>query len=310
MKPITSILAVTDFSSDGNNAVRRAALLAQEHGAGLKIVHVLDGSGGRSLRDCLLQSSSIDLQATQARASLRGLALGITGLYDVAVTAEVCVRQPVAALVQALQQVDLVVVGRGRPGLFLHWLRGCSLWRALRLCGRPVLTVKAPVDRSYQRSLVSIDFTAPSDAAVEVAAALLGEGRLRLFHAINANEISMLRHLDIQEHVARDHRERQKAGAVARMRRTAAQLGLRGTGVGFAAEHGHPVWSVLRHSATLGADLLVAGTQARSALTGFLIGSVSRRLVVESGGDVLLVPQASPAGPAWGASRFPQRRAA
>ena len=32
MTPFTSILAATDFSIDGNNAVRRAALLAHEHG--------------------------------------------------------------------------------------------------------------------------------------------------------------------------------------------------------------------------------------------------------------------------------------
>lgn len=38
--PFTSILAATDFSIDGNNAVRRAALLAHEHGARLTLVHV------------------------------------------------------------------------------------------------------------------------------------------------------------------------------------------------------------------------------------------------------------------------------
>lgn len=40
MPPFTSILAATDFSIDGNNAVRRAALLAHEHGARLTLVHV------------------------------------------------------------------------------------------------------------------------------------------------------------------------------------------------------------------------------------------------------------------------------
>lgn len=320
MKPITSILAITDFSGDGNDAVRRAALLAHEHDAVLKIMHV--PTTRRPLREWLLPSSSIDLRAAQARASLRDLALEITGRHDVAVTAEVGAGQPVEALLQAARQADLVVVG-GRRARLTGWLEGRALSRVLSSGGRPVLTVKASVDTSYRRGIVPIDFTASSDAAIRAAAGLLGESRLHLFHAINAHEIGVLRHLDIPAHVVRDHRQRQKAGAVARMRGRAAQLGLNGTRMGFAADHGHPVWSALRQAAALGADLIVAGTQARSALSGLLLGSVSRRLMSESVCDVLVVPparEADPArrprsrprgaGPAGAAWRLAQRRAA
>jgi len=61
MTRFTSILVAPDFSIDGNNAVRRAALLAHEHGARLKLVHVLDPAGCQSLRDWFSASVDIDL---------------------------------------------------------------------------------------------------------------------------------------------------------------------------------------------------------------------------------------------------------
>jgi hypothetical protein len=51
MKPIATILAATDFSPDGNNAVHRAALLAQQLGARLKPLHAVDSTRFRKA-DC------------------------------------------------------------------------------------------------------------------------------------------------------------------------------------------------------------------------------------------------------------------
>ena len=41
MTPFNLILAATDFSAPANNAVWRAAQLARQHGARLRIVHVV-----------------------------------------------------------------------------------------------------------------------------------------------------------------------------------------------------------------------------------------------------------------------------
>ena len=50
MTPIATILAATDFSPDGNNAVRRAALLARQLDARLTLLHVVDQAGFEPLR--------------------------------------------------------------------------------------------------------------------------------------------------------------------------------------------------------------------------------------------------------------------
>ncbi|WP_165393332.1 universal stress protein [Rivibacter subsaxonicus] len=281
----------TDFSIDGNNAVRRAALLAHEHGARLKLVHVLDPTGCKPLRDWFSPSIDIDLKAAQARESLRRFAVEIAGRYDVTATVEVVVGELLESLMQASERAELLVLGRRGHSRFQALLVGRTVDRLLRTCRRPVLVVKTSVEGAYRRVLVPVDFTAPSLAAVQVAARLARDSSMHVFHSINSHREAVLRETDMPEHVIRESRLRRDAGTIARMRRQAARLGLDSTRMGFAVAHGHPVWSTLRHARWLGADLIVAGKQGRSTLGEFLLGSVSRRVLAESSCDMLIVPQ-------------------
>lgn len=291
MTTFTSILAATDFSIDGNNAVRRAALLAHEHGARLELVHVLNPAGCKPLRDWFSPSIDIDLKAAQARESLRRFAVEITGRYDVTTRVEVMVGEPVETLMQASERAELLVLGRrGHSRLQAMWV-GRTVDRLLRTSRRPALVVKTPVQGSYRRMLVPVDFTHPSDSAVQFAARLVRGGHLHVFHAINSHREAVLRDAEVPERVIRESRLRQEAGVIARMRRQVARLGLDSTRMGFAVAHGHPVWSTLRHAQGLGADLIVVGKQGRSTLGEFLLGSVSRRVLAESGCDMLIVPR-------------------
>lgn len=290
MTPFTSILAATDFSIDGNNAVRRAALLAHEHGAQLTLVHALDPAGCKPLRDWFSPSIDIDLKAAQARDSLRRFAVEIAGRHDVPATVEVMVGEPLETLMQASERAELLVVGRRGRSWFQALSVGRTVDRLLRTCRRPVLVVSTPVEGAYRRVLVPVDFTPISDAAVQVAARLARDSDMHVFHAINAHG-DLLRGTDLPEHVIRASRLRQKAGTIARMRRTAARLGQDRTRMDFAVAPGHPVWSTLSHARGLGADLIVAGKQGRSTLGEFLLGSVSRRVLAECGCDMLMVPR-------------------
>lgn len=293
MTSFTSILAATDFSIDGNNAVRRAALLAHEHGARLKLVHVLDPAGCKPLREWFSPSIDIDLKAAQTRDSLRRFAVEIAGRYDVAASIEVMIGEPLQTLGRASEQAELMVLGR-RGQRRIEPLRvGRTADRLLRTSSSPVLVVSTPVDGAYRRVLVPVDFTAPSDAAVHTAARVAGSHGMHVFHVINPHREAVLRDADVPEHIIHETRLRQEAGAIARMRRKAARLGLDSTRMSFAVAHGHPVWATLRRAHELGADLIVAGKQGRSTLAEFLLGSVSRHLLAKSPCDMLIVPPPS-----------------
>lgn len=291
MTSFTSLLAATDFSVDGNNAVRRAALLAYEHEARLHILHVLNAAGCKPLRDWFSPTLDFDLKAAQARDALRRLAVEISGAYDLTASVEVIVGDPFETLMQASQHVDLVVLGRRGHGRFKGLLVGRTVDRMLRICRRPVLVVKTSVEGTYRRVLVPIDFTASSDAAIRVADRMRRDTGLHVFHAINSQREAVLRDADVPEHVIRETRLMEEGAINARMRRKVVRLGLDSTPMNYALAYGSPVRSTLRHAHRLGADLIVAGKQGRSTLGRFLLGSVSSRVLSEATCDMLIVPQ-------------------
>jgi nucleotide-binding universal stress UspA family protein len=296
MTPFTSILAATDFSVDGNHAVRRAALLAHAHGARLHILHVLKPAGCKPLREWFSSPTiDLDLKAAQARDALRRVAVEIAGAYDVTAQVEIEVGDVHETLMRASEQADLVVLGqRGRSGLE-GWLARRTVDRMLRTCRRPILVVKTAADAPYRRVMAPIDFTAYSDTALRVAAALPPVEGLHVFHAIDSPRTAVLSEADVPEHIIREARIMEESGAHARMRRKAAQLDLDSARMSFSLAHGPAARSILRQAHHLGADLIVAGKHGRSTVGSFLLGHVSRRVLSECACDMLIVPQ--PRGP-------------
>lgn len=287
--PFTAILAATDFSIDGNNAVRRAALLAHEQGAGLHILHVLDAEGCKALREWFSPTLDLDLKGAQARAALRRVAIEIAAAYDVSATVEVVVGDPLTLLMAASEQADLVVLGRRGHGGLEHGRIGRTADRMLRTCKRPVLVVRKPVEAPYRRVLMPVDFTPCSEAAMQLGALWAREARVQVFHAIDTHRESLLRRSGVDESLILQLRAREEASAAARMRRTAARLGLGGMQLGFAVGRGAADQATLAQARALEAELIVAGKQGRSTLGEFLLGSVSGRVLAGAEADVLIV---------------------
>ena len=307
MTSFKSLLVATDFSADGNNAVRRAALLAREHGAGLHILHVLKVAGFKPLREWFSPTINIDLKVAQARDALRRVAVEISGAYDVAATTEVTVGDPLETLMQASKGADLVVLGQRGHRRLEGLLGGGTVDRMLGTCHCPVLVIKSPVQQAYRRILVPIDFTACSDAAIQVAAGMRGDSSMLVFHAINSRREAALRSADVPEHIIREARLMEEARTNARMRRKVANLGLDETRMKFALTYGPPVRSTLNHARSLGADLIVAGKQERSTMGGFLLGSVSSDVLSGSNCDMLIVPRPRDKSPRPAASTLATR---
>lgn len=302
MKSFKCLLAATDFSVDGNNAVRRAALLAHEHGARLHILHVLEAEGCKPLRDWFSPTIDIDVKAAQARNTLRRAAVEISGAYDVSPSVEVVVGDPFETMMLASERADLVVLGRRGHGRLKGLLVGRTVDRVVRTCRRPVLVVKTPVEQSYRRVLVPIAFTAISDAAIRVAAEMPREAGVHVFHAIDSRRDAVLRDADVPPHIIRETRLMQEAETSARMRRKVAGLGLDSAPMRFALAYGPAVPAALHHARMLGADLIVAGKQGRSTVAGFLLGSVSSRVLSRSECDTLIVPKPRDEAPTRAAS--------
>jgi nucleotide-binding universal stress UspA family protein len=291
MNSIHSILVATDLSVDASHAVRRAALLAYAHGARLHILHVVDTAGFKPLGPGSSRSRDTDSKATQAREALRRLALEVSVTFDLTASVEVATGAPFETLMRAGESADLVVLGRRGHRRFKAWREGRTVDRMLRICRRPVLVVKTPAQAPYRRVLVPIDFTPTSDAALRVADRMRGKSDLHVFHALQSNREAVLRDADVAEPVIRESRPMEEGALNAHIRRRVAGLGVNSTTTRYALAYGPAERTALLHAQGLGADLIVVGRQGRSTLAGFLMGSVSRRILSEARCDVLIVPR-------------------
>ena len=291
MTSFTSLLVITDLSFDDDRVVRRAALVAHAHGARLHVLHMLKAPGIKSLRHWFVRANDIEVETANALGTLRRLATEISRASDVVATVEVVASDRFELLMQAAGRADLVVLGGRRLGRTGGWLFGSTAGRVLRSCPSPMLVVRGRGEHPYQRVLVPIDFTAGSDAAIQVASRIRREAGMHLLHTIDSPREAVLRDADVPDHVIRQTRLREEAGARARMHRRIASLGLDGAGMAFALAHGPVVRSTVRHAREIGADLIVAGKPRRSTVAGMLLASVSGGLLSGSACDVLIVPE-------------------
>jgi len=303
MPRIATILAATDFSASGNNAAARAARLARHLNARLTLLHVVSPAGP-PLRRWFSRPIAVALEAARARAALSRLGIDIAGPLDVAVAVEVRVGDPRVELVQASAQADLLVLGHRHRSPLLRLARGSMADRVLRTGRTPVLVVKRKAEGTYRQALVPVDFTTRGDAAVQVAASIAPEWGIQVFHAIDTLREAVLRDVDAKLATLRNARARQEAHVHARMRRTVGRLGLDAREMSFALAHGAPVRSTLWQLRASAADLVVVGRQPRTAIAGFVPGSVSHRLLARTDCDTVVVPRAARAVMPMRASPF------
>jgi nucleotide-binding universal stress UspA family protein len=150
------ILAVCDLSVAGTNAAWRAGLLARDHGAWLRLLHV-----GRA-------SSSV----ARGKAALDALAWELQERLKIAVLAQSVrggLRHEVAA---AASEADLLVVRSAQAHPLRDWLAGSHPERLVEACRRPALVVRRPATVGYRRVLACVDEGDDASGTMAAATAL------------------------------------------------------------------------------------------------------------------------------------------
>jgi nucleotide-binding universal stress UspA family protein len=153
-----------------------------------------------------------------------------------------------------------------------------------------VLVVKQPVAGMYRRVLVPVDFTAHSDACVQVAGRLAPRAELQMFHALASAEEFHLRMAGMPAETIRDRGDAEEGKRRNRMHGIAARAGIESNRLGTVVRRG-PAWAcTLAQADAYGADLIAVAKQGSSAMADFFLGSVTRRLLATAKCDVLVTP--------------------
>ena len=270
-----SILAITDFSTQAEHALDRAALIAAAHQARLRILYFTESvthgflnPGGRL--------------AQRARQLARR--------HDIAVDAVTRPCNSLSDIVKESGSADLLVVDERRHRTLSSLWRGTEVTQLLRHCPCPVLVVKQQPSNHYNSMLVATDFTADSLALVRYGSGFDVNSELELFHtrrAITHDKPSLAKASVEREGVFRRETHRILQG-----RRFALtdSFDTRLSRVDWVHGDFDPARQTLIRQKISGADLLVVGKERRSTLADVFMGSVAQRLVKSADSDVLVVP--------------------
>jgi nucleotide-binding universal stress UspA family protein len=261
-----SILAAHDLSPRADQALERACQLAEQHGARLAVLHVVDQELPADLREML---------GRQARALIERR-LGGRGAAQVLVD-EGLDFDAIARRSEELD-ADIVVMGPPRPQMMADMFVGTTVERVVRSSQRPALVVKHPADRRYAHLVVGVDLSDVSAAAVRCAAALFPEASIRALHALDLPAGSAA------GAAAQDMRE-----AEAEIDAFLSAFGLASMVSQRSALIGTPALCLERAASQDGADLVVVGTAGRGGVWRALIGSTSQAVVRSAPVDVLAV---------------------
>jgi nucleotide-binding universal stress UspA family protein len=281
------ILFPTDGSEGAAVAFGHVLDVAAAHDATVYVLNVADTSRDSVTR---LQGDVVDVLEEEGEEVVREAAERAKE-RGVDVVTEVLQGAPADTIVDyaASRDVDLVVVPtRGRQGLE-RLLLGSTTERVVRRATVPVLTLDPDdgrFDHPYRNVLVATDGSDSATAAVTAGADVATANGATL-HLVNVVDLASLG-VDVRSDVQQKMLEESAEGVLDDAAETAAEAGVED--VTRAVEYGPAVHgAVLAYVDDNDVDLVVVGTQGRTGLDRYLLGSVTERLVRTSPVPVLTV---------------------
>lgn len=290
MEKLNKIVAATDLSRPALDAVRRAALLAGQHGAALELLHVIPhpfaSDAWNEVRTALRLDDHQFRQAT--RRQLEETARLIEAETRISPTLHLAEGKAFAEIAErcASTGADLLVVGAHGENVLLEPFLGTTAHRVLRFVAVPVLLVKESSALRYERAVVATDFSRDAAEAARCARRLLDGLDLTLFHAYEVPFEGKLTYAGVAPEIIDHYRSIAQNEARERLRAFAENTGL--PRVARAVRHGPAALRIREYAGDINASLIVAGAQGKGALQAALLGSVSLRLVGEARCDILL----------------------
>lgn len=294
MNAISHVLAATDLSAPARHAAERAAMLAAESGdagsAAATLLHVLPSGVLDELRAWLGRAEPAEALLQRAGRELRELADGLARRHGVAVDAQVASGPVVERIVQAADATGagLVATGARGSGFLRGALLGSTAERLIHRTARPVLVVRHAPHGPYRRLLVPVDFSAWSDASLALARRVAPQAQLVLLHAFEVPFEGKLKFAGVDAATIRQYRRDAERRAVQQLHELAARHGLAARSWTPCVAEGDAGLRIVEHEQEQDADLVVVGKHGRNVVEELLLGSVTRRVLADAAGDVLV----------------------
>lgn len=273
------VLVATDLTERSTNALCRAAALAGEAGAELRIVHVLR----TSLQDDahgVAQGVARDRLEAELRQIIGKEADGETGP-----TIRICHGAPAQAILRQAERfdADLIVLGaHGEPRL-RDAIFGTIAGHVVREATQAVLIAKNEPGRAYRKVMAAVDDDT-ADRVLDLALALAAPEQVWIVHAFGSVLEALAGDGDVLEDVRTDQRV-----LAARQRRKIAASGRKPPQISTIVEEGNPMDVIMRAWTRIQPDLVVMGTHGRTGVAHLLHGSVAETALLGCPSDMLVI---------------------
>jgi nucleotide-binding universal stress UspA family protein len=273
--PLKQVLVLSDLSTASANAAWRGALLARDHGAWLRLLHV--GRLPSTVRhaEAVLEALAWELQE---RLGIAVLAQSVRGSFR---------REAAAAAAEA----DLLVVRSAQARPLRDWLTGFHPERLVQSCQVPTLVVRKPAAVSYGRVLAAVDNGDDAASKVAIAAAMTRAPHKEVLRALMAEE---------DRTSSAEPRLRGDRHRAAKRLRTVVQGVMEETDAARRAREAplvvfdHSADMLLASERSILADLVVIGRAARNTPAWWAPRTNSRIVLAHALSDVLVLPAAQP----------------
>jgi len=296
------LLVATDGSDGGERAVSFAIALARCYGSQLEFCFAVnhaavvaecctpEGASGEAivaLEKDLDNAAAAVLAKARDEAKFAGIVATIGLLDGPSVDAIVdCERE---------HRFDAVVLGtEGKHGLKRLFL-GSTADGVLRRTDVPAFIVPpgATGVPTFERILVAVDDSDPSDAAIEFALTFAAEDKASIVFCAVADTDGWLGTPASHTYDPTPMRNELAAGAAALLVAPAQRARKAGITFEQVVALGDPASELLKQAATHGAELIVMGTHGRRGLRRWFVGSVAENIVSSSKVPVVVMRRAS-----------------
>lgn len=277
-----NFLVATDLSPSSDHALGRAAALAAQFDAELRVLHVVDAGWPNDIADAVRARAELALSARLA---------AIPAVAQRDVNVQVSIGDPFAEILTRAwtPRTDLLVMGTHRKAPVRDLFRGTTVERILRQGDVPTLVVKDEPDKPYRRVLVAVDVSVASRRALEVAIHLVPDGEFHVLHAYETPFAAFLTDPKTHGQVEVEHAKELTRMVDEEVKAFLSQFPELRTRCHLILERGETLEVLARGIAQVCPDLLAIGTHGRTGIPRALLGSVAEEILANPPCDVVAV---------------------
>ncbi len=279
------IMLATDFSERSDRALRRAALLAREHGATLELIHVVDDDRPRRL---------VEHEESDGRFLLNELSTTLAVNDGIASEIAIIPGDPFDGIVNATRerQPDLLVIGPHRRQILRDSFIGTTAERTIRSVDCPVLMVNGPPFAPYRHVMLTTDLSGAAAGTLQryLDLGLAPKVMHSILHVFETHALSM----GMSGTLPKADRDFYIAEQASEARRNTADFagGLKGQRLEVIVRYLETTAAneIRKAAEEAGADLIVLSAHGKGALARMFLGSVTQQVLQFATVDVLCMP--------------------